>query len=215
MRIFSGLTLFLFVFILPFAFPLHLLATGDGEGNSSATGPTSITAGLCEQIRQQHSQHLGVAIANVPEIGDASKTGVCTYGLNLNMPALVINGYQSNSPLSNWALGSAEVALDSAKNSSKNLNLFEIMLPDTPRFQEDRSRGEAYVAALAQAGLPASIAHFHWWGMSPFMAAIHTQNVGMDPVQFAAKISTALSQVGMMAGGMPQPPTTTTAAGGA
>lgn len=40
---------------------------------------------------------------------------------------------------------------------------------------------------LNQQGIDVAGTHWHWRASYPYVAAIHHQNVGMDPVQFASK----------------------------
>jgi hypothetical protein len=174
--------------------------SSSSERSSSRTrskSPKKITEKVCEEVRKEYVKVLGGTLQdNVVEIGDV-KEGVCTYSIDLEMPDLIINGYESKSPLANYALGSTEVAFNPKRNKCDYLNLFEIMIPDTPNYISNLSRGQAYVKFLDKEGLNSSVAHFHWWGMTPFMAAIHTQNIGMCPVKFAKKIAKALKHVGM------------------
>jgi hypothetical protein len=156
-----------------------------------------ITEDLCLKVREMYLDKLGgSSYDQVPEIGNVNNEGVCTYAIDLGMPDLIINSYASKSPLSNYALGSAEVAKND-KGDTQYLNLFEIMIPDDPNWEDNLSRGQVYIAYLDKKGINASIAHFHWWGMTPFMAAIHSQNIGMHPVKFAKNIAKALKKVNM------------------
>ena len=123
-----------------------------------------------------------------PGIGLPSQNnGVClithTMGDGSKMK---INGLVSNSPLANNALFSFE------KIGGQWLNLYEIMIPDTPNGPGQPSAAEVYATALVKNGLNSGVSHFHWWASEPYMAAIHHQNVGMDPVDFVNKTVNAL-----------------------
>jgi hypothetical protein len=134
-------------------------------------------------------QTLDPKAAIMPGIGLPSQNnGVCTITHVMpGMPDLKINGLTSKSPLANNALFSAECA------DGKILNLYEMMLPDvaspTPG---GLSSVEAYTRDLSAAGLNVAGTHFHWWGASPYVAAVHHQSASVDPVTFAERTVQAL-----------------------
>jgi len=127
----------------------------------------------------------------LPGIGLPSQnSGVCTitHTMGPGSKKLKVNGLESSSPLSNNALFSTECT------GGKTLNLYEMMLPDTPsNVPGDLSSAEKYAKELNDSGLSVAGSHWHWWGTDPFVAAIHHQNVGMHPVQFASKTVRALN----------------------
>jgi hypothetical protein len=127
----------------------------------------------------------------LPGIGLPSQNdGVCTitHTMGPGSPKLKINGLESNSPLANNALFSAECA------QGKYLNLYEMMLPEgLSSVPGDKSKVEKYAEQLNRSGINVAGSHWHWWASDPFVAAIHHQNVGMNPVNFAAKTTDALN----------------------
>jgi hypothetical protein len=162
---------------------------------------------MCLAIRNTYAKILGGTIQNVSEIGTTAE-GVCTYSIDFNMPPMFINGFPSQSPLANYALGSAEVSTNPSKKETEYLNLFEVMIPDFPNWKgSNKSSVQTYAQILAEEGLPVATNHYHWAGTTIFavpkgtpstlFAAIHSQNIGMNPVRFAEKIARALRCVGM------------------
>lgn len=141
---------------------------------------------LAQQIVNVWKQAFSDA-ALLPVIGFPSNNhGVATFTHTMgpNMPPLTINGLPSRSPLSNNALGSAEVS------NGRWLNLYEIMLPDVPGSNGDPSSAQRYANALMRTGIDVHGNHYHWSGaraMGQFPLAIHSVAVGMDPVEFAQK----------------------------
>jgi len=164
--------------------------------------PIKVTDDVCDAIRTTVQKILGGTgdlDEDVPQLH--SDEGICFFAIDFHGDPLEINGFDSSSPLSTYALGSSELAPTHDDPCKKaNVNLFEVMMPDQPNFKDNLSQGQYYVKFLAEEGIPSSISHFHWWGMNPFMAAIHSQNVGMDPVLFFKKIATALKKVGLVIG---------------
>jgi hypothetical protein len=140
---------------------------------------------VCENTFKKYDKNATV----LPGIGLPSQNnGVCT--IIHGMPGakkLKINGLESSSPLANAALFSTECA------QGKTLNLYEMMLPEgissTPG---EKSNVEKYAEDLNKSGINVAGSHWHWWGSEPYVAAIHHQNVGMNPVEFAAKTTNAL-----------------------
>jgi hypothetical protein len=98
---------------------------------------------------------------------------------------LKINGLASKSFLANNALYSAELAEDGEGGESKVLNLYEIMLPDIAGKSGGESTVQVYLRLLTERGLQVSGVHFHWFGTDRLVAAIHHQNVGLDPLTFS------------------------------
>lgn len=164
--------------------------------------PIEVTEDVCNEIRTTVQKILGGTgdkNDDVPELH--ADSGICFFAIDFHGDPLTINGYDSSSPLSTYALGSSELApKHDNPNKKANMNLFEVMMPDEPNFKGNLSQGQYYVKFLAEEGIPSSISHFHWWGMQPFMAAIHSQNIGMNPVLFFKKIATALVKAGFKIG---------------
>ena len=111
-----------------------------------------------------------------------------THTMGPHAPPLMINGLASRSPLANNALYSSEVS------GGKYLNLYEIMLPDIPGSNGEPSTTQRYVNAMARQGIDVAGNHYHWTGArmgvgpaSYFATAIHTQQVGMDPIEFTRR----------------------------
>lgn len=103
-----------------------------------------------------------------------------------------VNGLPSKSPLSNNALYSFECTRD------KFLHFYEIMLPDIPGKNGERSTVQIYVNALRDNGLDVAGLHWHFWGgvadpQDRGVLAIHHQNVGMTPKQFTLATIRALN----------------------
>jgi hypothetical protein len=145
---------------------------------------------VCEQTLQIFQKFDKNAII-LPQIGFPSKAkGVCTISHQMpGGPKLKINGLESNSALANNALFSTECV------DNKFLNLYETMLPDVnSNTQGNTSSVEDYVENLSKEGLNAAGVHFHWFGTSPAsVVAVHHQNVGMNPIEFANKTIQALN----------------------
>lgn len=126
----------------------------------------------------------------LPGIGLPSQNnGVCT--ITHGMPGaknLKINGLESKSPLANNALFSTECT------GGTTLSLYEMMLPEgRSNVPGESSAAELYAKELNDSGLSVAGSHWHWWASTPYVAAIHHQNVGMDPVQFVKKTVAALT----------------------
>lgn len=104
---------------------------------------------------------------------------------------MTINGLPSKSPLANNALYSFECTRD------KFLNLYEIMIPDIPGEEGERSTAQIYVNALAAEGLDVSGVHWHFFGgimdaNDRGAFAIHHQNIGLNPKEFTRATIRAL-----------------------
>lgn len=129
--------------------------------------------------------------ALLPVIGlPSNNKGVMTMTHTMQMPGMpppppmTINGLPTNSPLGNNALFSSEVS------QGKWLNLYEIMLPDIPGSGGQPSLCQKYVNALQRGGIDVAGNHYHWTGarmLGQFPLAIHSQAIGMDPVEFSNK----------------------------
>lgn len=141
----------------------------------------------CEQVLQVFKKYDPNAMI-LPTIGYPSKTGVCTITHAMpGAPNLKINQLESKSPLSNNALFSTECS------DGRTINLYEMMLPDMPSSTPGNlSSAEQYAKDLNDSGLNVAGSHWHWWGTTPFVAAVHHQNIGMNPIDFAEKTTTAL-----------------------
>ncbi|MBA3751066.1 MAG: hypothetical protein H0X03_09300 [Nitrosopumilus sp.] len=105
-----------------------------------------------------------------------------------------VNGLESKSPLSNNALYSFECTRD------KFLHFYEIMIPDIPGEDGERSTAQIYVNALARNGLDVSGVHWHFWGgvdkdEDRGVFAVHHQNIGMTPREFSCATIRALNEV--------------------
>ena len=105
-----------------------------------------------------------------------------------------VNGLESKSPLANNALYSFECTRD------KFLHFYEIMLPDIPGKNGERSTAQIYVNALKDNGLDVSGVHWHFWGgvmaeQDRGVFAIHHQNIGMTPEEFSRATIAALETV--------------------
>jgi len=101
---------------------------------------------------------------------------------------LKINGLSSRSPLSNNALFSSECS------EGKFINLYEIMLPDTPGSQGQESSSQFYVRKLAEQGLSVAGVHFHWWGTGGVAAIHHQMTTEMAPMEFSRRTIAALQE---------------------
>lgn len=126
-----------------------------------------------------------------PGIGLPSQSGgVVTITHTMGDGSLMtINGLPSKSPLANNALYSAECS------NGKYINLYEIMLPEIPGVNGNPSAIQRYVNSSEAQGLDIAGVHFHWTGAlmkDRFAIAIHTQNVGMNPIEFVQKIIVAV-----------------------
>ena len=116
-------------------------------------------------------------------------SGVMTLTHGMDMCPPTINGLTIKSLLANNALYSAEVS------DGKWVNLYEIMIPDIPGKCGCKSSGEVYDEALIKLGISVEGDHYHWKGMRPFMLAIHSKNIGMDPCEFSQKQISAIKAV--------------------
>ena len=67
-----------------------------------------------------------------------------------------------------------------------------MMLPEGRTTSGEKSNAEKYAEEINHHGMNVAGSHWHWWGMDPYVAAIHHQNVGMNPVEFAHKTTNAL-----------------------
>lgn len=162
----------------------------DDQGDDMVSVPSACPTNdsMCGMILAEF-QRLDPGAMILPQIGfPSAANGVCTITHALpGMAPLQINGLASHSPLANNALFSTECS------DGQILNLYEVMLPDVPSsVPGEMSSAERYVHALNMSGLNVAGTHFHWWGTSPYMAAIHHQAVGMDPVEFARRTVDAL-----------------------
>lgn len=151
-----------------------------------------LTDDMARRIEQVWKEHFPDATI-LPVIGYPSNSGgVVTLTHSMGTGHLLhINGLPSKSPLSNNALYSAEIS------NGRYLNLYEIMIPDIPGANGCPSTAQVYVNALYKLGLTPSGTHFHWYGASlggpeKMIAAIHHQNIGMDPIEFARRTSAAI-----------------------
>jgi virulence-associated protein VapD len=123
----------------------------------------------------------------LPVVGIPSKSGgvgVLTHTMDSNL--MRINGLESKSPLSNNALYSFESI------AGKFVNLYEIMVPDLPGRDGQKSTGQIYLNALRDNGLDVAGVHFHWTGGSVFkndkmVLAVHHQKIDMDPKDFSRR----------------------------
>jgi hypothetical protein len=162
----------------------------NGRLRSEQTNGTCdvMTDAKCEATLEEF-KNLDPDAMILPEIGLPSQgNGVCTimHGMP-GAPNLKINGLESKSALANKALFSTECI------GNKTLNLYEVMMPDkVSDVPGDLSSAEAYTQSLSAQGLNVAGTHFHWWGADPNVAAIHHQNVGMDPTEFVAKTINSL-----------------------
>lgn len=105
------------------------------------------------------------------------------------MQPMKINGLRALSPLANNALFSSELS------DGKWLNLYEIMLPDIPGTNGAPSSTQRYINAMQKLGIDVAGVHFHWTGsqmLNYFPLAIHSQNIGMHPIEFSQKQLQAL-----------------------
>lgn len=154
---------------------------------SCSSGISDDTCRQCEQTFKAIDPNATI----LPGIGLPSQNnGVCTITHTMGPDAqkLRINGLESSSPLANNALFSTECS------AGKTLNLYEMMLPEgVSPIPGDKSNAEKYAEELNKSGINVAGSHWHWWASDPYVDAIHHQNVGMDPVQFACKTATALS----------------------
>ena len=127
--------------------------------------------------------------APLPGIGMPSQNkGVLTLTHTMAMPGMpkpspmLINGLPSKSPLANNALSSHEVS------NGRWLNLYEIMLPETPGSNGAPSTVQRYVDALSAQNVDVAGNHYHWSGgtmMGRFPIAVHSQSSTLDPATFA------------------------------
>lgn len=113
-----------------------------------------------------------------------------THTMGPGSPPLMINGLPSNSPLANNALYSSEVS------RGRYINLYEIMLPEIPGSNGEPSATQRYVNAAQRLGIDVAGNHYHWTGakmMGYFPTAVHTQQIGMDPIEFTRRTIIALN----------------------
>jgi hypothetical protein len=165
-------------------------------GFSMSAGTTNqpcsmMTDELAQQIEQEWKMTFPDATM-LPVIGSPSNNNgvmTLTHSMGAQMPKLMINGLTSLSPLANNALFSSECS------QGQYLNLYEIMIPDRPGVNGRLSTGQMYTKSLMEWGVHVAGNHYHWNGMEPFMLAIHSQNIGMDPLQFAQAHISALNEV--------------------
>jgi hypothetical protein len=132
----------------------------------------------------------------LPVIGlPSNANGVGTLTHAAGGPLLKINGLTSKSPLSNNALYSFECA------DGVYMNLYEIMIPDIPGKNGEKSTVEYYTSLLQKYGLSVAGNHYHWYGqfMMPeatLVAAIHHQSTSNDitPEEFSRRTILALDK---------------------
>lgn len=137
----------------------------------------------------------GVTAITLP----SAANGVFTMAHGMHMPLLKINHLVSQSPLSNSALLSNEVAYDSESGQAHYLNLYEAMIPDIPGKNGIISTSQYYINLLHKYGLDVAGVHFHWTGASVFrndhlVTAVHHQNIGMHPTEFSKLTIKALQK---------------------
>ena len=148
--------------------------------------PAMMNDAIAQQVVAEWKQAFADATL-LPVIGlPSNNKGVMTmtHTMGANAPPLTINGLPSLSPLSNNALYSCEVS------EGKFINLYEIMLPDIPGSNGERSTTQKYTNAMQQQMVDVAGNHYHWTGarmMGYFATAIHTQQIGMDPIEFARR----------------------------
>jgi len=150
-----------------------------------------MTDALAQQIEQEWKTTVPDATL-LPVIGSPSNNNgvmTLTHSMGDQMPKLKINGLTSLSPLSNNALFSSECS------EGKYLNLYEIMIPDQPGVNGLPSTGQIYTRSLWQSGVNVAGNHYHWNGQEPSMLAIHSQNIGMHPLQFSQSHIKALNEI--------------------
>ena len=153
-------------------------------------------AGMNDQLAMQVANEWKRAFSDaslLPVIGlpnNSKGVMTLTHTMGPNAPPLVINGLPSLSPLANNALYSAEVS------RGKWLNLYEIMLPDIPGSNGEPSTTQKYINAMQRQMVDVASSHYHWTGarmVGYFATAIHTQQVGMDPIEFTRRTIAGLS----------------------
>ena len=128
----------------------------------------------------------------IPCIGMPS-TAKCvmtlTHTIGKCAPKIKLNGLISLSPLVNNAFYSAEVSC------GKWLNLYQVMIPDVAGKCGCKSSGEIYTEALVKLGISIEGDHYNWKGSCPFMLAINSKAIGMNPCEFSKKQIAALKAV--------------------
>lgn len=131
--------------------------------------------------------------AILPVIGFPSHgKGVMTFTHTMgDGKVMSFNGLKSNSPLSNNALGSFEFT------GGKFLSIYEIMIPDIPGTDGNRSTAQIYIDELANQGLQVNAAHYHFLGAQVYpqdkgMTAVHHTSTTLDPVAFTVKTIAAI-----------------------
>lgn len=167
---------------------------------AGAGGCAPITNQQCQALASQFTtalQPYGGAALVLPQIGlpeqNALFPGVCTIAHTVGPATNArVEGFVSRSPLANVALYSTECAQPAPGTSRPAawLNFYEAMVPDTPRQPQllgsasQQTSAEIYANTLSRSGLSTAGNHYHWYGMEPWMAAIHHQQFGMPPSQF-------------------------------
>jgi len=106
----------------------------------------------------------------------------------------MINGISWKTPLVNNALFSYECSSEGVWG-----NFYEIMLAEVPGVGGSLSATEAYTHFLHLNGIFVQGDHYHWKGMVPCMYAIHSSNMGMDPVLFSMITVDALFEYAVVA----------------
>ncbi|AYV76648.1 MAG: hypothetical protein Terrestrivirus10_32 [Terrestrivirus sp.] len=151
---------------------------------------SKLTDDICKQCETSFKK-FDPSASVLPGIGLPSQNnGVCTiiHGMGPGSTKLKINGLESSSPLANAALFTTECT------QGKTLNLYEMMLPEgISSVPGNKSNAELYSEELNRAGINVAGQHWHWWASDPYVAAIHHQNVGMNPVEFVNKTTNALT----------------------
>jgi hypothetical protein len=144
---------------------------------------------LCKSSESQFKR-FDPSASILPGIGLPSQNkGVCTilHTMGPGAKNLKINGLESKSPLANAALFSSECS------NGRFLNLYEMMLPEgISGAPGQKSNSELYAEELNRNGINVAGTHWHWWASEPYVAAIHHQNVGMNPIEFSNLTTNAL-----------------------
>jgi len=167
---------------------------------------------MCRQSMQAFSG-LGGTVDLMPGAGLPSQNeGVCTLMISLwpaantsnnsssttstpsaggnmfeNISRVTLNGIESKSILLRSGMFSSECY------EGKWLNLFEIQLAD----KKNGTIGafglvDKYVQDISRSGLEIAGVHFHFFGVEPFLIAVHHQSTAISPVLFAQKTNQAL-----------------------
>ena len=160
------------------------------EKNDCCCGPV-MTDCLAKEIeciwKQAYCDATIIPCIGVPSTANCVMT--LTHGMGKCAPKIKINGLRSLSPLVNHAFDSAEVS------GCKWLNLYQVMIPDIPGKFGCKSSGEIYTEALVKLGISIEGDHYNWKGSCPFMLAINSKAIGMNPCEFSKKQIAALKAV--------------------